>query len=79
MITSYLKAALRHARYEKIEDKSYIGTIKGFRGVIANDNSLEDCRDHLEEVLEEWLMLRISRHLPIPEVDGLRLRIKKMA
>jgi hypothetical protein len=31
----------------------------------------------LEEVLEEWVLFRISRHLPMPVVDGIELTIKE--
>ena len=31
----------------------------------------------MEEVLEEWLLLRISRNLDTPVVDGLDLRIRE--
>jgi hypothetical protein len=27
---------------------------------------LEDCRDELEEVVQEWLLFRLSRQLPAP-------------
>ncbi|NOZ00287.1 MAG: type II toxin-antitoxin system HicB family antitoxin, partial [Deltaproteobacteria bacterium] len=41
--------------------------------------SLEDCRDELEEVLEEWILLRVARNLPLPVVDGNELAIKAVA
>ena len=32
----------------------------------------------LEEVLEEWLLLRITLDFDVPVVDGLALRIKEL-
>jgi hypothetical protein len=33
----------------------------------------------LEEFLEEWILLRVSRHLPLPTVDGIELTIREVA
>ena len=59
MLTEYIKAAMRVARYEILsEDETFYGEIPGFEGVWANAGTLEGCRDELEEVLEEWILLR---------------------
>lgn len=79
MITEYIQAALHKAHYERLpEEHSYYGDIPGFDGVWANAQALEECREELREVLEEWLLFRIHRNLPLPEVDGLALRIKEV-
>ncbi len=76
MFTKYRRAAMRHARYEILPSKStFYGEIPGFNGVYAEADTLEDCRDELEEVLEEWILLRISSHLPLPMVDGIKLLV----
>jgi len=78
MLTEYLAAAMRHAHYEILEDDgSYYGEIPVCRGVYANTSTLEQCRDELARVLEDWLLFRIHRHLPIPGIDGLELTVKK--
>ena len=80
MLTNYARAAMRRAKYERLpDDGSYYGEIPGFQGVYANAETLEDCRDELEEVLEEWILFRISEHLALPTVDGLELTIKEVA
>lgn len=79
MLTSYIDAALHRASYKLLEDGSYFGEITGFDGVWANAINLEACRDELEEVLEEWILFRVSRQLPLPTVDGLELRISEVA
>lgn len=80
MLTSYIKAAMRQANYEILpEDKTYYGEIAGFPGVYANSDTLEACRDELEEVLEEWILLRVSRNLPLPVIEGIELTIKEVA
>ena len=80
MLTAYIKAAMRRAKYEILpDDKSFYAEIPSLEGVYANADSLEDCRDELEEVLEEWLLFRVSRKLPLPVIDGLELVIKEVA
>ena len=72
MLLEYLRAAVRKARYEILTgDSSYYGEIPGFDGVYANADTLERCREELEEVLEEWVLFRVSRRLPLPVVDGI--------
>ena len=80
MLTNYIRAAMRQAQYEILSDDStYYGEIPGFQGVYANAPTLEGCREELEEVLEEWILFRVSRRLPLPVVEGHELAIKEVA
>jgi predicted RNase H-like HicB family nuclease len=80
MISQYLAAALGKARYEFLsDDGSYYGEIPGFEGVYSNAGTLELCREELQEVLEEWILFRVSRNLPLPVVDGHELTIRAIA
>ena len=73
-------AALHKARYEILADEgSYYGEIPGFEGVYANATTLEACRDELRDVLEEWILFRVSRNLSLPVVDGRELTIRATA
>jgi predicted RNase H-like HicB family nuclease len=77
MLTDYIKAAMHRARYEILpDDSTFYGKIPEFDGVYANADALETCREELEEVLEEWILLRVSRNLSLPIVDGIELAIK---
>ena len=78
MLKSYLRAAMGKAKYEILEDRIFYGEIPGFTGVYANSTTLEACREELEEVLEEWILFRVSRSLNLPVVDGLELTIKEV-
>jgi predicted RNase H-like HicB family nuclease len=79
MLTSYLAAALKKAHYEILpEDKRFYAEIDGFQGVYATGETLEDCREELMEVLEEWVLFSIARNLPLPIVNGIELRISDM-
>jgi predicted RNase H-like HicB family nuclease len=78
MLTEYLEAAMKRARYEILsDDNTFYGEIPGFDGVYANSSNLETCRNELREVLEEWILLSISRHLPLPVIDGIDLAVKE--
>ncbi|MGI9106923.1 MAG: type II toxin-antitoxin system HicB family antitoxin [Pyrinomonadaceae bacterium] len=80
MLISYINAALRYARYEILaDDASFYGDIPNFDGVYSNAGTLEDCREELAEVLEEWILLRVAKNLPLPVVDGLELKIREVA
>lgn len=79
MLTRYLRAALHRATYRVLDDGSFFGEIPGFDGVWANAGALESCREELEEVLEEWILFRVSRQLPLPTVDNIELKIREVA
>ena len=77
MLTRYIRAALHRAKYEILpDDGSYYGEIPGMDGVYANASTLEDCRDELEEVLEDWILVHVAKHLPLPDLDGVGLAIQ---
>jgi len=73
MLTSYILAAMRLAKYEILEDHTYYGEIPGFQGVWANADSLEACRDELQSVLEDWLILGLRMGHELPVVAGINL------
>ncbi|MBI1768418.1 MAG: type II toxin-antitoxin system HicB family antitoxin [Bacteroidetes bacterium] len=78
MIIEYIRAAMSLATYEILEDKTFYGEIAGFRGVYANENSLEKCREELESVLEDWIIFSISKNQDLPIVNGLTLEVKEV-
>ena len=80
MLTAYLRAAMSKAMYEILpEDRTYYGEIPGFQGVYASAATLEACRDELKSTLEDWILFRVSRNLPLPEAGGVRLEVAEIA
>lgn len=74
MITEYIQAAMHRAKYSILEDDgTFYGAIPDCRGVWASEETLEACRDELRSVLEDWILVRISDHLPLPLIDGIDL------
>lgn len=68
---STLHAALGKAHYELLEGgEGFYGEIPGFAGVLAQGATLEACREELASTLEDWILFRVSRHLPVPVASG---------
>jgi predicted RNase H-like HicB family nuclease len=61
------------------DDGSYYGEIPACRGVYAKAATLEECREQMEEVLEEWVLFRVYKNLPLPVIDGIELSVKEVA
>ena len=71
-LTGYIEAAMAHAKYKLLKNGSVYGAIPGFRGVWAEDRSLDACRNELQEVLEDWIVLKLrdGDHLPSSTVSA---------
>ena len=79
MLTNYISSAMKYAHYEILEDdKSYYGEVKECPGVYANAKTLEECRNELEQTLEDWVLFRVAKNLPIPAIDGIELSVKEV-
>ena len=66
MLTDFLSKKLQTAKYKLLADKTYFGEIPEIKGVWANAKTLEACREELQEVLEDWLLLSIKADNKIP-------------
>lgn len=77
MLTDYIQAAMRKAKYEILEgNEGFYGEIPGFQGVWANGKTLEKCREDLVGALETWLLFRISRGMKVPAVGKHKLSVE---
>jgi predicted RNase H-like HicB family nuclease len=47
--------------------------------VWAQAGTLETCREELQEVLEEWIVLGLTMGHPLPSIDGRTLTIQEGA
>ena len=77
MLTQYVQGAMKKATYEVLPDGTFYGEIPGFRGVLANTPTLEECREELQEVLEGWIIvgLRMGHELPIVDTIDLGVEV----
>ena len=72
MLSEYIEKKLAIARYKLLADGTYFGEITGLSGVWAEAKSLEQCRKQLQDVLEEWLLLKVRNREQVP---GFKLKI----
>jgi len=77
MISAYVRAALRGARYDKLDDGTFVGEVPRLRGVLATAVTLESCRDQLTEGIEEWVLVRIAKGLRVPTLGKVEVPVKK--
>ena len=76
MVTRYLHEAMRRAQYKDLGDGSCFGEIPGLVGVWASEPTSTQCRRVLQEVLEEWLVLKIRDGDPILRMGRVRLTVQ---
>ena len=76
MLTAYISAAMNRARYKIIDDGTYFGEVPGLEGLWANAKTLESCRKELQEVLEDWLIVKLRDGDDIPRVGRIQLAKK---
>lgn len=73
LITDYVSAAMAAAKFRRLDDGTHFGEIPGLQGVWANQPSLDCCKAELQEVLEEWLLLKLRDGDPLPVLGGIDL------
>lgn len=67
MFTRYVESVMRKARFERIDrGQVYFGRISGFRGVWTQGKTQRECAKNLQEVLEEWLLIKIRKQRFVP-------------
>lgn len=66
MLSEFLEKQLKKAKFKKLKDNSFFGSIPGFPGVWSNKKTLSAAKKELQEVLEEWLFLKVrsKEHIP---------------
>jgi predicted RNase H-like HicB family nuclease len=73
MLTEYIEHAMRKAHYELMENGRFFATIPKCKGLWAQAESLEKCREELRSTLEDWLLLGLQLGHNLPVIDGINL------
>lgn len=73
MLTRYIQIAMHQAVYELLDDGTFYGEIPACPGVSSNADTLEVCREELQSILEEWLILGLRLGHSLPVLDGINL------
>ena len=79
MLTEYIRAGMRKAHYEVFDDGTFFGRIEGVRGVWANEDTLEACREELQSAFEDWILLALREGDDLPTLDGISLNLAQTA
>jgi predicted RNase H-like HicB family nuclease len=78
MILAYINEAMKRAKYKILDDDTFFGEVPGLQGVWADADTLEECRQELQEVLEGWLILKLrDNDNDIPVLGGISLAREK--
>ena len=74
MLTAYIQAAMRRAKYEILpDDEGFYGEIPELQGVWANEDTLEACREELQSTLEDWILVGLRMGHTLPVIEGIDL------
>ena len=77
MLVDYVLGALEHATYEILDSGRYFGSISECPGVWGEGENLEGRRREVQEVLEDWLILKLRDGDDIPVIDGHDLNLQQ--
>lgn len=77
LLAEYIEISMKEAVFKVLCDGTYFAEIPGFEGAWANADTLENCRQEMKEVLEDWILLGIKLGHPIPVVGSISLMTKE--
>jgi predicted RNase H-like HicB family nuclease len=76
MLSAFINAALKRAKYETMENGSIYAEIPELQGVWAEGKTFEESRSELVEVIEGWLFLKLKDGDQIPVLESVDLNAK---
>lgn len=78
-LSDYMHAALERAVYHfNREDDLIYGEIPGLEGVRGKGKTVLECREHLCELLEDWIYFHVSRGIPVPVINGIEVPVREI-
>jgi predicted RNase H-like HicB family nuclease len=73
ILSDYVERAMEQAQYDKLEDASFAGRIPCCPGVVSFATTLRECEEDLRSTLEDWILLGLKLHHPLPVVGNVDL------
>ena len=74
LLDRYVLVAMRSAEPRKLENGQWYADLRGFPGIWAAAGSPKECLDELDEVLREWIFVKlVDGDRDIPLVDDIDL------
>ena len=77
LLAEYIEMSMKEAVLKVLCDGTYFAETPGFEGAWANADAIENCRQEMKEVLEDWILLGIKLRHPIPVVESINLMAKE--
>ncbi len=71
MLTDYIRAALREAQYELMENGRYFASIPSCRGAWGEGATIEEAREELASTLESWILVKLRFQDTMPVIGGI--------
>jgi predicted RNase H-like HicB family nuclease len=73
LLDDYIDAALRTARFEKIEKGARVyAELRAFPGAWADGKTRDEAAKTLRQVLKGWIKLQLERREPLPRLKGVQ-------
>ncbi len=73
-INSYIENLLRKANYEyDKKTNSWCASVDALPGAYAQADSVEEVRERLAEVIEDYIIVSLREHHPLPKFKKLTL------
>lgn len=79
MLSEYIAAAMERAEFKRLGDGTIFGEIPGIQGVWSNAGDQDAAREELREVLEDWIVFRLSDNKRIPPIGGVEIKSPTVA
>lgn len=76
ILTEYVHQALEQAVYDKLDDATFAARIPGCPGVVAFAPTLRHCERELRSTLEDWILLGLKLHHPLPVINDIDLNVE---
>lgn len=73
ILTEYVRQALEHAVYDKLEDGTFAAGIPDCPGVVAFAPTLRACERELRSTLEDWILLGLKLRHRLPVINDIDL------
>jgi predicted RNase H-like HicB family nuclease len=75
MLTEYVNAALKSAEYKRLADGDWFGEVPQTPGVWATGQTVEETREELRSVLEDWILIGLRKGEAMPLIGGIYLNV----
>jgi predicted RNase H-like HicB family nuclease len=77
MLIRYIQEAMRHAKYELMENGRFFGRVPQCKGLWGEGKTLEECREDLEGALQDWIVIKLRFDHKLPRIGGLDINSSK--